>query len=109
MAAGATAPGVLVRANHCGGSWRQNPVPSYRRDPSLRFREDTAQSIVNDTLESAAAPHAVPPPMGADACDRMSRLVHEISQEDFDQLVAELDLVSNVVDIARATRNRGEA
>ncbi|KAF8203353.1 hypothetical protein BJ912DRAFT_1037770 [Pholiota molesta] len=58
-------------------------------------------SIVNNTLHSAAPPHAMCPLMGADACDRLSRLMHEISLEEWRQLVAELDLQSNVNDTKR--------
>jgi hypothetical protein len=83
MAAVAIAPGGTSTRESL---WRQlaaeGPVQSYRSDPFLRYREDTAQSIVNNTLHSAAAPHAMRPLMGADACDRLSRPMHEISLEE---------------------------
>jgi hypothetical protein len=102
MAAVAIAPGGTSTRESL---WRQlaaeRPVQSYRSDPSLRYCKDTAQSMVNNTLHSAAAPHAMRPLMGADACDRLSRPMHEISLEEWRQLVAELDLQSNVNDIKR--------
>jgi hypothetical protein len=109
MAAVATAlGGTSTRESLARQLAKEGPVQSYRSDPSLRYREDTAQSIVNDTLHSAAAPHAMPPPMGADACDRRSRLAHEISIEEWRQLVAELDLQSNVNDIKRVLQKTAE-
>jgi hypothetical protein len=109
MAAVATAPGgTSMRESLARQLAKEGPVQSYRSDPSLRYREDTVQSIVNDTVHSAAAPHPVPPPMGADACDRMSPLVHEISIEEWRQLVAELNSQSNVNDIKRVLQKTAE-